>query len=122
MAERTEVRVEIFDPPMCCAGGLCGPDIDDELLDINEATLRIGKEFDGRVSIQRYVLSQQPLKFMQNPTIKGLLEASGLEVLPVTCLDGQIWVQQRYPAFKELRAAIVARLAGTDAHTQEERA
>lgn len=24
----TTIKVEIFDPPMCCPGGLCGPAID----------------------------------------------------------------------------------------------
>jgi hypothetical protein len=28
------VDVEIFDPPMCCPTGLCGPTLDQTLLDV----------------------------------------------------------------------------------------
>jgi len=28
--------VEFFDPPMCCPSGLCGPTLDQTLLDVNE--------------------------------------------------------------------------------------
>ena len=34
-------RVEIFDPPMCCPTGLCGPTIDKALLDVNEMVLAL---------------------------------------------------------------------------------
>ncbi len=50
------VRVEIFDPPMCCPTGLCGPTMDPVLLDIYEAVLKIKAEYDGRAVIERYVL------------------------------------------------------------------
>lgn len=31
--------VEIYDPPMCCSSGLCGPTIDPELVKMNDAVL-----------------------------------------------------------------------------------
>ena len=31
--------VEFFDPPMCCPTGLCGPTLDQTLLDVNEMIL-----------------------------------------------------------------------------------
>ena len=36
--------VEIFDPPMCCPTGLCGPTLDQTLLDVNEMILRLQAE------------------------------------------------------------------------------
>ncbi|MBI2487641.1 MAG: arsenic metallochaperone ArsD family protein, partial [Deltaproteobacteria bacterium] len=30
--EKETIKIEIFDPPMCCPGGLCGPTIDPALL------------------------------------------------------------------------------------------
>ena len=33
--------VEIFDPPMCCPTGMCGPTIDQTLLDLNEMVLAL---------------------------------------------------------------------------------
>ncbi len=34
--------VELFDPPMCCPTGLCGPALDQTLLDINEMIMTLG--------------------------------------------------------------------------------
>jgi hypothetical protein len=34
-------KIELFDPPMCCPGGLCGLAIDPALLDLNEAILKL---------------------------------------------------------------------------------
>ena len=33
--------VELFDPPMCCPTGMCGPTIDQTLLDVNEMMLTL---------------------------------------------------------------------------------
>ncbi|MCL6429778.1 MAG: arsenic metallochaperone ArsD family protein [Anaerolineae bacterium] len=35
----SEGRLEIFDPPLCCPTGLCGPTVDKTLLDVNEMVL-----------------------------------------------------------------------------------
>ena len=69
MTENKSILIEIFDPPMCCPGGLCGPTIDPALLDMNEAILNIYKKFNGKIEVERYLLSQQGPKFMQNPQI-----------------------------------------------------
>lgn len=99
-------KIEIFDPPLCCPSGLCGPTIDPALLDINEALLWIRKEFDGRVSVQRYLLGQQAAKFMQNQEVMKLLQSKGISVLPITAIDGRIMMVGRYPRYEELVAAI----------------
>lgn len=98
--------IEIFDPPMCCPSGLCGPSIDPALLDINEAILKLKKEYGGKVAIERYLLTQQGPKFMQNPNVLSLLKSRGVEVLPITTLNGEIIKQQAYPSYDELRAII----------------
>ena len=33
----TPLDVEIFDPPLCCPTGLCGPVLDTTLVDLSEA-------------------------------------------------------------------------------------
>ncbi len=35
------VQVELFDPPLCCPIGLCGPTLDQTLLDVNEMLLTL---------------------------------------------------------------------------------
>jgi hypothetical protein len=100
--------IEIFDPPMCCPGGLCGPALDPALLDIQEAILRISTEFDGRVSIQRYLLGQQPAKFMQQPEVLARLKSQGVPVLPLTVVNGHVVQERAYPTYETLRDWITA--------------
>ena len=33
--------VEFFDPPMCCSTGLCGPTLDQTLLDVSEMIVEL---------------------------------------------------------------------------------
>jgi hypothetical protein len=100
------IQIEIFDPPMCCPTGLCGPDIDPALLDINEAILKIKKEFDGKVSIERYLLSQQGQKFMQQPEVMKRLQIHGVEILPLTLVDGKVVKEKEYPSYEEFKSII----------------
>ena len=102
----TRPDVEIFDPPMCCPTGLCGPDIDPALLDINEAILKMKKEFDGKVKIERYLLSQQGPKFMQQPEVMKRLQSNGVEALPLTLVDGKVVKEKSYPSFDELKTLV----------------
>ena len=100
------VSIEIFDPPMCCPTGLCGPSVDPALLDIYEAILRIKTEYDGRATVERYVLGQQPAKFMQQPEIIQRLKAHGVSVLPVTIVNGAVRKEHGYPSYTDLKAWI----------------
>jgi hypothetical protein len=97
------VLIEIYDPPMCCPSGLCGPSIDPALLDIQEAVLKAQQQFNGQARIERYLLSQQPARFMQNPSILSLIKKEGTGVLPVTTVDGEIRKLKTYPTLDELR-------------------
>jgi hypothetical protein len=94
-------QIEIFDPPMCCPGGLCGPAIDPTLLDLSEAILRMKNEQD--ITVQRYLLQQNGQKFMQNPEVLELLREFGTDVLPVTTVNGKVVKQRAYPTYQELR-------------------
>ncbi|HMU43034.1 MAG TPA: arsenite efflux transporter metallochaperone ArsD [Ignavibacteriaceae bacterium] len=96
------MKIEIFDPPMCCASGLCGPEIDPALLDINEAIIKLKKELDGKVSIERYLLSQQGAKFMQQPEVMKRLQSNGVDILPLTLVDGKVVKEKSYPSYDEL--------------------
>ncbi len=95
-----KVQIEIFDPPMCCPGGLCGPAIDPALLDINEAVLKLKNEHG--IEVQRYLLQQQGQKFMENPAVLALLQEQGTDVLPVTVVNGTVMKQREFPTFEEL--------------------
>jgi hypothetical protein len=97
-----EPTIEIFDPPMCCPGGLCGPAIDPALLAANEAVLKL--KSDRGILVHRYLLQQQGQKFMQNPEVMDLLRAHGTSVLPITVLDGRVVRQRSFPGYEDLVA------------------
>jgi hypothetical protein len=96
--------IQVFDPAMCCSTGVCGVDIDQQLIafaaDINWLQQQGGK-------VERFNLAQQPLAFAENPVVKGFLERSGQEGLPLILVDGLVALTGRYP-----RRAELARWAG----------
>ncbi len=98
-----QITIEIFDPPMCCPTGLCGPTIDPALLDIHEAILKFKAEYDGQARIERYLLGQQPAKFMGQPEVIARLKAQGIPVLPITVVNGRVVKERAYPTYEELR-------------------
>lgn len=100
------VTIEIFDPPLCCPTGICGPTVDPALLDAQEAILRVQSELDGRVRVERYALGQQPAKFMQQQEVVARLKAQGVAVLPVTVVAGHVVKEKGYPSYQELCAWI----------------
>ncbi len=97
------MKVEIFDPPMCCPTGVCGASVDPALLAIQEAVLALKK---NGVEIERYSLTHQINQFMQNEVVAGLLNEKGIDVLPVTLVNGEVFATGRYPSYEELAVAI----------------
>jgi hypothetical protein len=98
-----EVRVEIFEPPMCCSTGLCGPTIDPVLLDVSEMVLKLS---DQGVAVQRYVMNQQPQAFLNNPEVYRLVRERQLTALPITTVNGQIIKVGAYPTLAEVQTAL----------------
>ncbi len=97
------MKVEIYDPPMCCSSGLCGPNIDPVLVKVNETILNLKKQ---GVEVQRFNLAQQPKAFMENPTVKSLLAKNGKKILPVTIVNGEVLKTSEYPEYQELCNAL----------------
>jgi len=93
------VKVEIYDPAMCCSSGMCGPAIDPELVKMNEAVLALQKQ---GVEVLRFNLAQQPKEFMANKTVADLLRKNGKNVLPVTVVDGEVFRTGEYPSYDDL--------------------
>ena len=104
MAE--QVTIEVFEPPMCCAGGMCGPVADEKLLQFNEALLTLRKQFGGAVAIYRYLPNQQIAKFQENDAVMALLNKQGTHVLPVTAVNGSIRWREGYPTLEQLTGAV----------------
>ena len=97
------MKIEIYDPAMCCSSGMCGPAIDPVLLKINEAVLALKKQ---GVEVARFNLAQQPMEFMNNKKVSDLLHKNGKKALPVTLVNGEVFRTGVYPAYEDLCKAL----------------
>lgn len=92
-------KIEIFEPALCCPTGVCGPSVDPELLRIT-GLVKASKKSNSR--ILRRNMSHNPDAFVDHPQVTPLLEEKGMEVLPITLVDGQVFVTGRYPSNEEI--------------------
>ncbi len=99
--------IQVYDPPMCCSTGICGTDIDPDLVNFAAMLSQLGGK---GVRIERYNLGQQPIAFVQNPAVKALLDKEGADVLPLIFLDGEVRLKGRYPTGEERPAFFRAAL------------
>ena len=90
--------IQVYDPPMCCATGICGTEIDPDL--VNFAAM-LAQFHTAGIKIERYNLGQQPMGFAQNEAVKALMMAEGTEVLPIIFWDGVLKLKGRYPTKAE---------------------
>jgi hypothetical protein len=104
--------IRVYDPPMCCSTGVCGTDIDPDLANFAAMLSQLAER---GVLIERFNLGQRPLAFVQNETVKELLEKDGADVLPIVFLDGEIHFKGRYPNQDERPTFIRAALGNKDA-------
>lgn len=92
-------KIQVFDPALCCSSGVCGVEVDQKLVSF-AADLDWARQ-NGAL-IERFNLAQQPLAFADNAVVKGLLERTGQDALPVILVDGELALAGRYPSRDEL--------------------
>lgn len=95
--------VEFFDPPMCCPTGLCGPTLDQTLLDVNEMILALQR---NNVRVERYQMSSNPNAFLNNADVMKLVREKQMEALPIIVVRGKVIKVGSYPNAEEIRAAL----------------
>ncbi len=91
----------VYDPPLCCSSGVCGPSVDDELVRVNADLEWLKKQ---GVEVTRFNLAQQPMEFASNEKVKTLLQEAGQEALPLIFLDGHLVASRFYPTREQLRS------------------
>jgi hypothetical protein len=91
--------LRVFDPPMCCSSGVCGPSVDPEL-----ARFSADLEWLKRqgVDVQRFNLAQEPGAFVQHAEVKAALEARGNAALPLLLVGDRVAVEGTYPSRETL--------------------
>ena len=103
-------KIEVFDPPMCCSTGVCGPQVDPALVRFAADLHWLANQ---RIAIERYNLTQQPQAFAATAVVKSALHEHGNECLPMILLDGSIVSQGRYPTRSELASLAGVETEGT---------
>lgn len=97
-------KVEVFDPPLCCSTGVCGPNVDPKLVRFAADLHWLANQ---RVAVERYNLAQQPQAFAAREIVRTALKQYGNDCLPLILLNGAIVSKGAYPTRDEL-----ARLTG----------
>lgn len=101
--EKSMKTVQVYDKPMCCSTGVCGPEVDPVLP-------QFAADLDWLKSqgyqVERYNLAQQPQAFIENKAIHQVLSTEGTESLPVVVIDGEIVSRKVYPTREALSALV----------------
>lgn len=94
-------KVEVFEPALCCATGVCGEDVDQQLVTFSA-------DLDFIVSrggdIRRYNLASEPIAFVENESVRAFLHVAGSGGLPLVLVDGITAMTGRYPDRGQLAA------------------
>ena len=98
--------VEFFDPPMCCPTGLCGPTLDQTLLDVNEMILTLQSE---NLRVERYQMTSHPNAFLGNEQVMKLVREKQLEALPIVLVHGKVIKVGAYPSLEEIRVTLASK-------------
>ncbi len=91
---KNKVKLEVFDPAMCCSTGVCGSEVDPELV-------RFAGDLEwlkGQgVEVIRYNLAQTPAQFVNTVLVRDTLMREGNKCLPLILVGGNIVSSAKYP-------------------------
>lgn len=100
----------LYEEAMCCSTGVCGPDPDDELVEVSAALDQLENEFES-VEISRANMQHDINQFLETQRISELVEEHGPSILPITVVDDEIVAKSEYLSYDELEAVL-------ESHTQ----
>lgn len=93
--------LSIYDPAMCCSTGVCGPELDPQLV-------RFSADLEwlrgSGVKVERFNLAQEPGAFASTAVVKAALEDAGNAALPIFLVDGRLVLSGTYPNRDQLVA------------------
>lgn len=91
--------IHVFEPALCCNTGVCGPDVDQALVDF---TADLGHLQGLGADVRRHNLANDPSAFAGNDTVRAFLQVAGSDGLPLTLVDGLTVMTGTYPAREQL--------------------
>ncbi len=93
------IKLEVFDPAMCCSTGICGNSVDPTLVTFASDLEWLKKQ---GVDVVRYGLSFEPAEFVKNEAVKTTLQCEGNVCLPIIVIGGEIISKASYPSRAKL--------------------
>ena len=91
--------LQVYDPPMCCSTGVCGPEVDPTLVRFAADLKWI--ESQG-VAVERYNLAQSPIAFAENEVVRNALAEEAEDALPLIVVEGKVVASGAYPSRDDL--------------------
>jgi len=95
LKETTMTTLQVFDKPMCCSTGICGPKVD-PVLPTFASDLAWLK--DQGVAVERYNLAHQPQAFVNHADVREAIRENHEHALPLVRVNGQIVSKGVYPS------------------------
>ncbi|MFA6574251.1 MAG: arsenite efflux transporter metallochaperone ArsD, partial [Nocardioides sp.] len=100
LTKETHVPViRVYEPALCCNTGVCGPDLDQSLVDF---TADLNHLAERGADIARHNLANDPGAFTTEEPVRTFLRVAGSEGLPLTTVDGVTVMTGTYPTREQL--------------------
>ena len=102
-------RVCIFEDVVHCDYRMCAPDPNIVLVEFTDTINRLKQEYPN-IEIMRVNLSHRLDSIRLNVDVLMMIKSKSIDVLPLITINGEIYSQQRYPNYEELKSALEIQL------------
>ena len=92
-------EIHVYEPALCCATGVCGPDLDQSLVTFTADVAHVN-EAGGQV--RRHNLANDPQAFVTDDQVRTFMHLTGSEGLPLTAVDGVTVLTGTYPTREQM--------------------
>ena len=110
------MKITILDPALCCSTGVCGPDVDDALVQ-TAANVKWLKSLGYEVN--RHNISNDGAAFKEYPVAVEKLKAEGVNSLPFILVDDIMVKTGEYPTKEEWRELIEIKTSDSSLNASE---
>jgi Arsenical resistance operon protein ArsD len=93
------MKIDVFDPAMCCSTGVCGPSVPPALTRFAGDLAWLAAQ---GVEVARHNLTHEPQAFVASEPARTALAERGEQALPLILADGEPVSSGRYPYRSEL--------------------
>ncbi len=108
-------ELALYEEAMCCSTGVCGPDPDDELVEVSAALDQLESAFDD-LDVSRANMQHNIDEFLETQQIYDLVQENGPSILPIITIDDEIVVKGEYPDYNDFEALLEERMQPQEAH------